>query len=63
MQEIINYHNGSSWRRLDYIRLIERPALNIDLHNNPDVEWSEQGQYFLIKQMTKTDTFLRLMDL
>lgn len=59
---IINYHNGRSWRRLDYLKLIEH-GVCIDLHNNPDVEWHEQGQYFLIKQMTKTDTFLLLMGL
>lgn len=59
---LMNYHDGSAWRRLDYLKLIEH-SISINLHNNPDVEWHEQGQYFLIKQNTKTDTFLLLMNL
>lgn len=63
MHEVINYHNGATWRRLDYLSLIELKQQADYLHRTPDAEWSEQGQYFLIKVNSLTDTWLKLQGL
>lgn len=61
-QHLTNYHDHSEWRRLDYLKLIDTPA-QFTLHENPDVEWSEQGQYFLIRMNSPMDTWLKLQGL